>query len=152
MGYAEGNTHGFTREDAEMERKEYIMDNLLDIICKEVEACCACEGIELSGENATYVLKNCLAPHYEPVPCSDWYRDEYGNEVQDYEDELVNGSYDTYDDDIAYIGGKCGLTLHTSFDWIDGSPSYALTLPTTYEEYMQNVEEGTKFWNEVMAD
>ena len=22
-----------------------------------------------------------MQPHYEEVPCSDWYKDEYGNEV-----------------------------------------------------------------------
>lgn len=151
MGYAEGNTHGFSREDAEMERREYIMENILDIICEEMEACCICEKIELAGKNAMYIIKSNLAPRYEPVPCSDWYTDEYGNEVQDYENEWVNGWYNTYEDEIAYIGWKCGLNCSYTYDRVDGSPTFTLTLPTTYEEYMQNKFEGTKFWNEEVA-
>ena len=36
------------------------------------------------------VDKKCLGEHYEQVPCSNWYLDEYGNEVQDYETQKIN--------------------------------------------------------------
>lgn len=151
MCYDDGSTLGWSGEEAEREAREYIMENILDIICEEIKICCACEGIELAGENALYVLKSSLAPHYEPVPCSDWYTDEYGNETQDYEDEWVNGHYNTYDDEIAYIGWKCGLNITVTINWTDGSPTFTLTLPRTYEEYVQNQVEGKKFWREEIA-
>ena len=95
-------------------------------------------------------MKKYMEPHYEQVPCSDWYKDEYGNEVQDYKEELVEGCASTYDDDIAYFCWKCGCNLGVTQDYWDGSETYYISLPRTEEEYRKNLNEADAWWKEVM--
>ena len=92
--------------------------------------------------------KNRLGEHYEQVPCSDWYLDEYGNEVQDYETQKVNGWFPTYEDELAYFCWKCGCNLFTHQDYWSGDCTFWVSLPTTKEEEQKNIEEGNKFWEE----
>ena len=82
-----------------------------------------------------------MEPHVEPVPCSDFYVDENGNEVQDYEDVLVEGYGYTNDEDVAYFLWSCGCSLWTTQDYYDGSPSFTVKLPETEEEYKNNKKE-----------
>lgn len=144
MGYAEGNTHGFTPEDAAKEEEEYIMENLLEVIYSNIKEASIREDIPLDVKQ----IKWCLQEHPMPVPCSNWYLDEFGNEVQDEIEEMCPGWYTTHEDDIACLCWMCGLNLTTTLDWVDGSPTYTLELPKSYEEYLNNIKEGTKFWKE----
>ena len=92
-----------------------------------------------------------MRPHYEDVPCSDWYTDEYGNEIQDYEAQLVEGCASTYEDDIAYFCWKCGCNLGFTQDYWDGSETYYISLPRTEEEYRKNLNEANQYWKEVIG-
>lgn len=98
------------------------------------------------------VKKGNLLPHLEQVPCSPWYKDEYGNEVQDYAEEEVNGCLDTYCEELAYFCWKCGCSLYWSQDWYSGNDEAAVYLPVTEEEYQNNLKEADNFWAEAGWD
>lgn len=82
--------------------------------------------------------KEGLKLHTEAYPYN-WRIDEHGNEICDYEEELV-GYLDTYDEELAYICWEYGCSLHTSYDWVDGSPRFSVIWPTE-EEYQENLKE-----------
>lgn len=95
-------------------------------------------------------MKATLEPHIEQYP-GPVYIDEYGNENWDDYEEVVSYG-DTYDDELAYFCWRCGCNLYTSYDWIDGSPEYTITLPDTEEQYQKNLAEADKWWKEVMEE
>ena len=95
-------------------------------------------------------MKNTLEPHIEQTP-GEWFVDENGNEDCKWYEEVCSYA-DTYEDEIAYFCWKCGCNLYTSYDWVDGSPEYTITLPHTEEQYQKNLAEAKKWWDEVMGE
>lgn len=97
-------------------------------------------------------IKRQMEPHYEPVPVSGWYVDEYGNENQDYAYEMVSRSASTYFEEFYDFCWMLGCTVWIHYDYWDGSPTYYISLPDREEEYQKNVAEGTANWKEVVGE
>lgn len=90
-----------------------------------------------------------LGPHIESWP-EEWVESERGVEVTKWADHNVWGSFNTYDDDLAYFCWKCGCGMGYTIDYWDGSPTYSVWLPHNEEEYQQNLKEADDYWKEVM--
>ncbi len=143
MGYAEGNTHGYTQEEAKMEEMEF----LFDALSTKVEEILNRENAPDSVRKDWEKLKSRLTPHFEYIPFN-WRTDEYGNEVCDEKEEIVSCA-DTYEDEIADICWLAGFSLTTTQDWIDGSPTYTITLPDNIIEAEKSMQEAKAWWNSV---
>lgn len=94
--------------------------------------------------------KECLIPHPEPYPCN-WHTLEDGTEDCDWEYEMV-ASFGTYDEEIAYFCWGNGCALHTSYDWVDGSPRFSVIWPADEKEYQENLAEYRKWHKEVYEE
>lgn len=95
-----------------------------------------------------FKIKPYLEPTQEAQPVGPPYLDEYGNECQDYETVTVNGCARTYEEDLVELLWKFGCTVTFTRDWVDGSPTFYVSLPETEEEYQNNVKEAEEFWKE----
>ena len=143
MGYAEGNTHGFTQAEAKMEEMEFLFDDL----STKVEEILDRENADAYTRKNWEKIKSQLTPHFEYIPYN-WHTDKYGNEVCDEMEEIVSCA-GTYEDEIADICWLAGFCLTTTQDWVDGSPEYSIYLPDSFEQAEQNRQDAEKWWNEV---
>lgn len=144
MGYAEGNTHGYTSEDAKLD----MMWEMYWSLSTKVDEYIKKEGNSLIAKDWDFISAK-LTPHYEEYP-TNWRTDEYGNEDCDYEQELVSYA-DTCEDEIAEICWLCGFNLDSYYDYYDGSPRYTISLPDTYEQVEQNMADAKKWYDEVIG-
>ena len=143
MGYAEGNTHGFTREDAKIEE----MDAIFEILSTNVETILDIKHAPDSVREDWEKLKIRLTPHIEYMPFN-WHTDKYGNEVCEETTEFVSYA-STYEDEIADICWLAGFDMSVTQDYVDGSPTYCISLPDNMGVAEKNMKEAQDYWNEV---
>lgn len=67
-------------------------------------------------------------------------------------DPIWGGYAETGTDEIADFCWICGCNMSYTQDWVDGSPTFCITLPTSEEEYQKNLKEANAWWKEVMGE
>ena len=90
----------------------------------------------LSRENIREVAGN--------IQWTEWSVDI--QKVEKYIDSILSDyGLTTYEDEIACAFQSIGCTVTAVYDYIDGSPTYTVSLPADDNEYRENIKEAQEW-------